>query len=83
MVESYLGNNMVTGWNFIIPLKDWHYSKCEVAHSVLNNELFGRIIRCTTNGSVTIMSKSIKSERGTYTLTIESALKSAMKSSSP
>ena len=76
MVESSVGTNRVTSWNFIIPLKDWHNPKCAVSHSVLNNELFGHNIRSTTSGNVTIMSRSSKSERATYTLTLESAMKS-------
>jgi hypothetical protein len=57
-------------------LKDWHNPKCDVSHRVLNNELFGRIIRSTTSVNVTIMSRSSKSERATYTLTLESDMKS-------
>ena len=77
MVESSVGSNRVTSWNFIIPLKDWHNPKCAVSHSVLNNELFGRIIRSTTSGNVTIMSRASKSERAPYTMTLESAMKSS------
>jgi hypothetical protein len=56
MVENELGYKVVTGWNFIIPLKDWHNPKCAVAPAVTNNELFGHIVRCTTKGFILFLS---------------------------
>lgn len=56
MVENELGYKVVTGWNFIIPLKDWHNPKCAVAPTVTNNELFGHIVRCTTKGFILFLS---------------------------
>jgi hypothetical protein len=72
-VGIIFNKNTVSEWSFILPLKDFLKSNQAVhVKSETNNQLFGRVVNLQVMESVIQLSKSKKTDRSCYTLTLES-----------
>ncbi|EFX82383.1 hypothetical protein DAPPUDRAFT_302626 [Daphnia pulex] len=72
-VGIIFSKNTVSEWSFILPLKEFLNPKQAVhVKSESNNQLFGRVVNLQMIESVIQLSKSKKTDRACYTLTLES-----------
>ncbi len=62
----------IHGWNFLLPLEGFRNRPNQVAHSKLDYVPFGQVISGHCSETVTQLARASKSERMTYTITLES-----------
>jgi hypothetical protein len=73
IIFNKINKNTVSEWSFILPLKDFLKPNQAVhVKSESNNQLFGRVVNLQMMESVIQLSKSKKTDRSCYTLTLES-----------
>ena len=62
----------ILGWNFLLPLEGFRNRPNQVANSKLDYVPFGQVISGHCSETVTQLARASKSERMTYTITLES-----------